>query len=79
MIEKIETNLQAPKFKVNDRDIINKYKNIFSKACTDNWSREIVIIDSILKTNPWNYKTEYFNREKKKKSVYRKELLWSIL
>ena len=50
--EKIETNLLAPKFIVNDRVIIMKYKNIFSKAYTENWSREIFIIDSFLKTNP---------------------------
>ena len=28
--EKIETNLKAPKFKVNDRVRITKYKNIFN-------------------------------------------------
>ena len=37
---------------VNDR--ITKYKNIFSKDCTKTWSREIPIIDSVLKTNPRN-------------------------
>ena len=52
LTEKIESNLKAPKFKVNDRIRITKYKNIFSKGYTDNWSREILIIDSILKTNP---------------------------
>ena len=30
--EKIETNPKAPKFKVNDRVRIIKYKNIFSKS-----------------------------------------------
>ena len=29
--EKNETNSKAPKFKVNDRAIINKYKNVFVK------------------------------------------------
>ena len=37
--EKIETNPKAPKFKVNDRVRLTKYKNIFSKSCTENWSR----------------------------------------
>ena len=45
---------KAPKFKVNDRVRISKYKNIFSKGLTENWSREIFTIDSVLKTNPWN-------------------------
>ena len=29
-----------------------KYKNILSKDYTKNWSREVFIIDSVLKTNP---------------------------
>ena len=53
LTEKIETNPKAPKFKVNDRVRITKYKNIFSKGYTKNWSREIFIVDNVLKTNPW--------------------------
>ena len=45
--------IEAPKFKLNDRVRITKYKNIFSKGYTKNWSREIFIIDFVLKTNPW--------------------------
>ena len=52
LTEKIETNSKAPKFKVNDRVRITKYKNIFSKGFIANWSREISVIDSVLKTNP---------------------------
>ena len=50
--ENIESNPNAPKFKLNDRVRITKYKNIFSKGYTENWSREIFIIDSVLKANP---------------------------
>ena len=39
LTEKIGANLKASKFKVNDRVRISKYKNIFSKGCTENWSR----------------------------------------
>ena len=28
------------------------YSNIFSKGYTENWSREISVIDSVLKNNP---------------------------
>ena len=49
----IESNPKAPKFKVNDRVRIPKYKNIFSKDYTENSSTQIFIIDSVLKTNPW--------------------------
>ena len=54
--KKNETNLKAPKFKVNDSVRITKYEIIFSKRYTENWSREIFVIDSVLKTNPWSYK-----------------------
>ena len=33
----IEMNPIAPKFKVNDRVRITKYKGIFSKGYTENW------------------------------------------
>ena len=62
--EQIETSPKAPKFKVNDRVRITKYKNIFSKSYTENWSREIFIINSVLKTNPWTYKLKDLNGEK---------------
>ena len=54
LTEKIETNSKASKFKVNDRVRITRYKNIL-KVYTENWSREIFIINSVLKTNPWTY------------------------
>ena len=37
---------------------------IFSKGYTENWSREMFIIDSVLKTNPWTDKINDLNREK---------------
>ena len=40
LTEKIETNLKAPKFKVSDKVIITKFRNIFSKGDTENWSRD---------------------------------------
>ena len=43
---KIVSNPKVPKFEVNDRVRIAKYKDIFSKDYTENWSREIFIIDS---------------------------------
>ena len=53
LTEPNETNSKVPKFKVNDEVRIAKYKNIFIKGYTENWSRGIFIIDSVLKTNPW--------------------------
>ena len=45
--EKIETNLKAPKFKVNDTIRIAKYKNIFSKIYTENWSRDKYLLSTL--------------------------------
>ena len=44
LLKQSETNSKALKFKVNERVRITKYKNIFSKGYTRNWSREIFII-----------------------------------
>ena len=41
LTENIETNPNAPKFILNDRVRINRYKNIFNKGYTENWSIEI--------------------------------------
>ena len=78
-IGNIEANPKASRFKVNDRVRITKYENIFSKGCTKNWSREIFITDSVLKTNPWTCKIKDLNGEKIIGSFYEKELLRSIL
>ena len=77
MTENIVSNPKAPKFKVNDKVTITKYKIIFSKVYTENWSREIFIIDSVLKTKPQTYKIKDLNR-KIIGRFYEKELLRSI-
>ena len=56
---------------------IIKYKNVFSKDYTENWSREIFIIDSVLKTNPWSYEIKDLNGEKNNRKFLRKKLLLS--
>ena len=58
LTEEFETNPKGPEFKVNDKVRITKYKDTFSKGYTEQWSREIFIIDSVLKTNPWTYKVK---------------------
>ena len=39
-----EINNKDPKFKVGDRVRISKYKNIFAKNYTPNWSEEVFVI-----------------------------------
>ena len=58
LTEEIELTHKIPKFKVADGVRVTKHKNIFSKVYTENWAKEISVIDSVLKTNPWTYKIE---------------------
>ena len=78
LTEKIETNPKAPKYKVNYRVRVMKYKNIFRKGYTENWSRKVFTIDFGLKTNLWTYKIKDLHREKIIQSFYEKELLLII-
>ena len=39
-----EVNNNDPKFKVGNHVTISKYKNIFAKGHTPNWSEEIFVI-----------------------------------
>ena len=48
-----EINNKDPKFKVGDRVRISKYKNIFAKGYTPNWSEEVFAIKKVKNTVPW--------------------------
>uniref|UniRef100_A0A2S2NVE3 Chromo domain-containing protein n=1 Tax=Schizaphis graminum TaxID=13262 RepID=A0A2S2NVE3_SCHGA len=59
---KIKSNVQIynktfhkPKLKINDKVRISKYKHIFSKGYTPNWTTEIFTISKVLHTNPVTY------------------------
>ena len=45
-------NKRDPKFKVGDRVRISKYKNIFARGYTPNWSEEVFIVSGIKNTVP---------------------------
>ena len=51
----------------------------FGKGYTENWSREIFIIDSGLKNNSWIYEIKDLNGEKMIRNFCEKGLLRSIL
>ena len=72
---KNETNSKSPPSKVGYRIRITKYKNIFSKGYTENWSRKIFVVDPVLKTNSWRHKIKDLNGEKIIESFYEKKLL----
>ena len=64
--------------KVGDRVRISRYKNIFAKGYTPNWSKEIFIVDNI-NTVPYTYNLKDLNDEEIIGSFYDKELQKSIL
>ena len=67
-------NKKDPKFKVGDHVRISKYKNIFAKEYTPNWSEEIFVINKIKNTVPWAYVISDLNGEGITGSFYEKEL-----
>ena len=44
-----EINDKDPKFKIGDVVRISKYKNIFAKGYTPNWSEEVFVIKKVKK------------------------------
>ena len=40
-----ESNKKDPKFKIGDRIRISKYKNVFAKRYTPNWSEEVFVVN----------------------------------
>ena len=48
-------NKKDPKFKVGDHVRISKYKNIFAKGYTQNWSEKVFVVSKIKDTIPWTY------------------------
>ena len=74
-----EHNEKDSRFKVGDRVRISKFKNIFAKGYTPNWSKEIFIVDKINDTVPYTYNIKNVNGEKIIGSFYDRELQNTIL
>ena len=68
------SNKKDPKFKVGDHVRISKYKNIFAKGYTQNWSEEVFVVSKIKETVPWTQVISDLNGEKIAGSFYEKEL-----
>ena len=69
-----ETNDKDPKFKVGDHVRISKYKKIFAKGYTPNWSEEVFVIKKVKNTVPWTYVINDFNGDDIMGTFYEKEL-----
>ena len=71
---KKEVNDKDPKFKVGDHVRISKYKNIFAKGYTPNWSEEVFVIKKVKNTVPWTYVINDLNGDEIIGTFYEKEL-----
>ena len=65
---------KGPKFKVGDHVRISKYKNIFAKGYTPNWSEEAFVIKKVKNTVPRTYVINDLNDEEIVGTFYEKEL-----
>ena len=61
---KREVNDKDPMCKVSERVRISKYKNIFAKGYTPNWSEEVFVVSKIENAVPWTYVINDLNGEK---------------
>ena len=70
----VDSNEKDPKFKAADHVRISKYKNIFAKGYTSNWSEEVFAVSKIKNTFPWTYVISDLNGEEIVGTFYEKEL-----
>ena len=73
-----DSNKKYPKFKVGNHVRISKYKNIFAKGYTPNWSEDVFVVSKVKNTLPWTYVISDLNGEKITGSFYERELQKSI-
>ena len=71
---KKKVNDKDPKFKVGNHVRISKYKNIFTKGYTPNWSGEVFVVSKIKNTVPWTYVVTNLNGGEIIGTIYEKEL-----
>ena len=69
-----EVNDKHPKLKVGDHVRISKYKNVFAKGNTSNWSEEVFVIKKVKNTVPWTYVINDPNGEETIGTFFEKEL-----
>ena len=67
-----EVNDKDPTFKIVDHLRIPKYKNIFAREYTPNWSEEGFVIKKVQNTVPWTYVINDLNGEQIIETFYEK-------
>ena len=74
-----EVNDKDPKFVVGDHVRTSKYKNIFAKGYTPNWSEDVFVIKKVKDTVLWRYGINDLNGQELIGPFYEKELQKSKL
>ena len=69
-----EVNDKDSKFQVGDHVRISKYKNIFTKGYTQNWSEEVFLITEVKSTVSWAYVISDLNGENIIGTFFEKQL-----
>ena len=69
-----DVNDKDSKFNVGRHVRISKYKHIFARGCTPNWSEEVFVIKEVKNTVPWTYIISDLNGEEIIGIFYEKEL-----
>ena len=68
-----ENNEKASQFEIGDIVRISKYKNIFVRGYTPNWSGEVFVIKNVKNTVSWTYVINNLNGEEIIGTFYEKE------
>ena len=58
-----DSYVTKPKLKFGDNVRISKYRNIFAKGYTENWSEEVFVVSKIKSAVPWAYVISDLNGE----------------
>ena len=69
-----EINNKDSKIKVGGHVRISKYKNIFAKGYTPNWSEEVFVIEKVKNSVPWTYVINDLNGAEIIGTFYQEEL-----
>ena len=67
-----KVNNKDPKFKIGDHVRISKYKNIFAKEYTPNWSADVFVIKKVKNTVSWKYVINDLNGDEIIGTFYKK-------
>ena len=69
---KLRSNDKDSKLRAGDHVRISKYKNIFAKGYTPNWSEKVFVIKKVKNTVPWKYFINDLNGEEIIGAFYKK-------